>query len=108
MSSSILMPNNVSERRSSNSEIAQTISTDHASTAPTATDCVATDSPPKDPVFLSNDVAQSNSVSLTEQSKLPYQADQQAEFLHLQAETEALFNHLQTLKQQRLASSSIR
>jgi hypothetical protein len=35
--------------------------------------------------------------------KLPYQANHQVELLHLQAETEALLQHLKTLKQQRLA-----
>ncbi len=33
--------------------------------------------------------------------KLPYQATHQVELLHLQAETEALFQQLQVLKQQR-------
>jgi hypothetical protein len=35
--------------------------------------------------------------------KLPYQANHQVELLHLQAETEALLQHLKTLKQQRIA-----
>jgi hypothetical protein len=35
---------------------------------------------------------------------LPYQASHQVELLHLQAETEALLQQLQTLKQQRLAT----
>jgi hypothetical protein len=33
--------------------------------------------------------------------KLPYQASHQVELMHLQAETEALLQRLQTLKQQR-------
>jgi hypothetical protein len=33
-----------------------------------------------------------------------YQADQQAKYLHLQAEVESLLQQLETLKQQRLAS----
>ncbi|NJN85473.1 MAG: hypothetical protein HC881_03100 [Leptolyngbyaceae cyanobacterium SL_7_1] len=37
----------------------------------------------------------------TKLSKLPYQATHQVELLHLQAETEALLQQLQTLKQQR-------
>jgi hypothetical protein len=36
--------------------------------------------------------------------QLPYQESHQAELLHLQAETEALLQQLQTLKQQRLAT----
>lgn len=36
--------------------------------------------------------------------KSAYQADQQAKFLHLQAEAEALLEHLKTLQQQRLAA----
>jgi RNase adaptor protein for sRNA GlmZ degradation len=39
-------------------------------------------------------------------SKLPYQATHQVELLHLQAETEALLQQLQTLKQQRLMENS--
>ncbi|MDY6784101.1 MAG: hypothetical protein SW833_16400 [Cyanobacteriota bacterium] len=35
-----------------------------------------------------------------------YQADQQLKYLHLQAEVEVLLQHLQTLKQRRLASTS--
>ncbi len=45
-----------------------------------------------------------DSVILEESRTLPYQADQQAEFLDLQAETEALLNQLQLLKQRRLGS----
>lgn len=44
-------------------------------------------------------------VSLLEPSQLPYRDNHRAELLHLQAETEALLQHLQTLQQQRLASS---
>jgi hypothetical protein len=35
--------------------------------------------------------------------KLPYQENHQVELMHLQAEIEALLQHLQTLKQQRLS-----
>jgi hypothetical protein len=35
-----------------------------------------------------------------------YQAEQQAKFLHLQAEVESLFQKLQTLKQQRTSSAN--
>lgn len=38
-----------------------------------------------------------------EPRKLPYRANHQVELLHLQAETEALLQRLQTLKQQRLS-----
>lgn len=34
--------------------------------------------------------------------KLPYQANHQVELMHLQAEIDALLQHLQTVKQQRL------
>lgn len=37
-------------------------------------------------------------------AKAVYRADQQIKFLHLQAETESLFQQLQTLKRQRIAS----
>ncbi len=39
----------------------------------------------------------------TAEKKIPFQADQQAKFLHLQAEAESLLQHLQALKQQRQA-----
>lgn len=48
------------------------------------------------------DTAASLAKSL-ERMKSLYQADQQAKFLHLQAEAEDLLHHLQELKQQRLA-----
>ncbi len=41
---------------------------------------------------------------LIELMKSLYQADQQAKYLHLQAEVESLLQQLETLKQQRLAS----
>jgi len=43
------------------------------------------------------------SLRLLEPSRLPYQESHRAELLHLQAETEALLQQLQTLQQQRLA-----
>lgn len=39
-------------------------------------------------------------------SRLPYEASLQVELLHLQAETEALLQQLQALKQQRLAETA--
>jgi hypothetical protein len=39
-------------------------------------------------------------------SKMPYQADQQMKFLHLQAETDALLEQLRLIKQQREAAST--
>jgi hypothetical protein len=36
-----------------------------------------------------------------------YQADQQLKYLHLQAEVEVLLQQLQTLKQRRLASTTV-
>jgi hypothetical protein len=45
--------------------------------------------------------------SLSNQSKkLPYQANHQVELLHLQAELDALFQQLQSLKQQRQSSAA--
>lgn len=41
---------------------------------------------------------------LLELMKSTYQADQQVKYLHLQAEVESLLQHLQILKQQKLAS----
>jgi hypothetical protein len=38
-------------------------------------------------------------------AKLPYPADQCIELLHLQAETEALLQHLQSIKEQRSATA---
>ncbi|MBE9179454.1 hypothetical protein IQ268_12865 [Oculatella sp. LEGE 06141] len=52
---------------------------------------------------LSNCTGDASSHSSARQ--LPYQQNHQAELLHLQAETEALLQQLQTLKQQRMAAS---
>jgi hypothetical protein len=53
-------------------------------------------------LFLENaDALSSAKESLTKLAKLPYQASHQVELLHLQAETEALLQQLQTLKEQR-------
>lgn len=41
---------------------------------------------------------------LLEAMKAQYQLDQQVKFLHLQAETESLFQQLQAIKQRRQAS----
>lgn len=41
-------------------------------------------------------------VDASQPRRLPYQASHQAEFIHLQAETEALLERLTTLKQQRV------
>lgn len=49
----------------------------------------------------------SNLAGAVKPSKLPYQASHQVELLHLQAEIDALFQQLQTLKQQRLSASSL-
>jgi hypothetical protein len=46
--------------------------------------------------------APSNVMSLENPRKLPYQATHQVALLHLQAETEALLQELQTVKQQRV------
>jgi hypothetical protein len=43
-----------------------------------------------------------NVVSLESPRKLPYQVTHQVELLHLQAETEALLQEIQTVKQQRV------
>lgn len=40
-----------------------------------------------------------SSIASAPPQKLPYQANHQVELLHLQAETEALLQHLKTLKQ---------
>ncbi|MBW4515231.1 MAG: hypothetical protein KME11_08405 [Timaviella obliquedivisa GSE-PSE-MK23-08B] len=48
----------------------------------------------------------SNSVSLENSQKLPYQANHQVELLHLQAETEVLLQEIQTVKQQRVSLGS--
>jgi hypothetical protein len=49
----------------------------------------------------------SNAVPLKTPTKLPYQPTHQVELLHLQAETEALLQEIQTAKQQRLSSVSL-
>lgn len=41
-------------------------------------------------------------ISLGNPRKLPYQATHQVELLHLQAETEALLQEIQSVKQQRV------
>ncbi len=41
----------------------------------------------------------------TRPKALPYQANHQVELLHLQAETEALLQHLKTLKQRNSAAA---
>lgn len=46
--------------------------------------------------------AKSSTPVAAETRKLPYRANHQAELMHLQAETEALLQRLQTLKQQRM------
>jgi hypothetical protein len=48
----------------------------------------------------------SASTNLSQPKKLPYQANHQLELLHLQAELDALFQQLQSLKQQRQSSDS--
>lgn len=45
-----------------------------------------------------------SSDSIAHPKPLPYQASHQVELLHLQAETEALLQHLKTLKQQNSAA----
>lgn len=45
------------------------------------------------------------STRVMEMMKSVYQAEQQAKFLHLQAEVDSLLQQLQTLKQQRQASA---
>lgn len=53
---------------------------------------------PSDGVFQAS---ASTTAIAPKSSKLPYQANHQVELLHLQAEIEALFQHLETLKRQR-------
>ncbi|KGF71662.1 hypothetical protein DO97_16480 [Neosynechococcus sphagnicola sy1] len=48
----------------------------------------------------------SNQTRLVEVMKSVYQANHQAEFLHLHAETDQLLEQLQSLKQKRLTASS--
>lgn len=52
----------------------------------------------------SSSSSSNSSTDSLQPAKLPYQASHQVELLHLQAETEALLQQLQTLKQQRLAT----
>ncbi len=47
-------------------------------------------------------IASGNTIPLENPKKLPYQATHQVELLHLQAETEALLQEIQTVKQQRV------
>jgi hypothetical protein len=47
-------------------------------------------------------IASNNAISLENPRNLPYQATHQVELLHLQAETEALLQEIQTAKQQRV------
>jgi hypothetical protein len=49
----------------------------------------------------------SNAVPLNNQIKLPYQPTHQVELLHLQAETEALLQEIQTAKQHRVSATSL-
>jgi hypothetical protein len=56
-------------------------------------------------ISASSDASLSNPSHLSQAQKLTYQANHQVELLHLQAETEALLQQLQTLKQQRLVSA---
>jgi hypothetical protein len=44
---------------------------------------------------------------MNNQTKLPYQPTHQVELLHLQAETEALLQEIQTAKQQRISATSL-
>jgi hypothetical protein len=52
--------------------------------------------------LISNETFQAQlQSSCLPQQRLPYQASHQVELLHLQAETEALLQHLKYLKQQK-------
>lgn len=55
----------------------------------------------ENPQLVSKVSAQTN-----EPQKPPYQVDQQVKFMHLEAEVESLLQQLQSLKQQRLATTS--
>jgi hypothetical protein len=48
-----------------------------------------------------------NGIPMNNQTKLPYQPTHQVELLHLQAETEALLQEIQTAKQQRISATSL-
>jgi hypothetical protein len=50
----------------------------------------------------------SQSVWASRLSKTFYQDDQQAKFMHLQAEVDSLLQQLQSLKQQRLAGTELK
>ncbi|MGJ3248075.1 MAG: hypothetical protein ACFE0I_18575 [Elainellaceae cyanobacterium] len=80
------MPNYVSERPSSKPAISQATFT-NISIAPA-------------------DSRQNGRNALEESTRLPYQADHQAEFLYLKADIDALLAQLQVLNQQRLAEPS--
>jgi hypothetical protein len=73
-----------------------------------ARDSVPCESPTREPAPLGRVVtlAASPAALAIQSAKLPYQADQCLELLNLQAETEALLQQLQSLKEQRLAMES--
>jgi hypothetical protein len=56
---------------------------------------------------ISTSASSSNSTCLMKSMKAVYPADQQVKFLHLQAEVESLLQQLQSLKQQRQASTPL-
>lgn len=53
--------------------------------------------------LISKESLQTQFQNAQPQRVLPYQANHQVELLHLQAETEALLQHLKHLKQQKAA-----
>lgn len=53
------------------------------------------------PIEETAQLSESSGCVAAQPRKLPYQASHQVELMHLQAETEALLQRLQTLKQQR-------
>lgn len=53
------------------------------------------------PIEETAQLSESPDCVMAQPRKLPYQASHQVELMHLQAETEALLQRLQTLKQQR-------
>lgn len=57
------------------------------------------------PASTASTITFHESTSLEDLRKLPYQANHQVELLHLQAETEALLQEIQTAKQQRISSA---
>ncbi|MGJ3253043.1 MAG: hypothetical protein ACFE0J_18210 [Elainellaceae cyanobacterium] len=77
------MPNYVSERPSSKPANSQATSTNS--------------------MIASADSGQISPGVFGESTRLPYQADHQAEFLYLKADIDALLTQLQALNQQRLA-----